>query len=469
VPPSIVIIGGGISGLSAAYYLRHQLGDDATLTVLDQALEPGGKIRTRTLAGLPVDTGPDAFLARAPQLKSLIESLGLSGEIVGPAASGAFIWSKGSLRPLPAGATFGLPEKVWPLVRTGLISIPGAVRAAMDVLLPTTKLPDDPTVEQLIRPRLGGDVFERMVEPLLGGVHAGSAKVLSAKSTVPEIVAMVSGRRSVIMAMRGRKKPPPPPPGTKPAPALVTVTGGMNRLTQALVAAIGPEHVRTGVRVTAISSRESGGWTVSTDGDEFVADHVILATPAYSAADLLAPLDAGVAGLLRGIPYVDTAGVVLAFRKSEIPTLPEGTGYLVPPIEGELIVGSTWLTSKWPYLVNDEYVVIRNLVGRYGDSRFLSMDDDRLVTEVRAALARMVGIEATPVEQLVQRWPAAMPQYVVGHGARLEELDSLMRGYPGLHLTGAAYRGVGLAGCVAQGFNVAATIAQQLNPEVSPA
>jgi oxygen-dependent protoporphyrinogen oxidase len=467
VPPTVVIVGSGISGLSTAFYLREQLGPDASVTVLDLAPEPGGKIRTRTFAGLPIDTGPDAFLSRAPQLASLVESLGLAEDIVGPAASGAFIWSKGALRPLPAGATFGLPERVWPLVRSGLISIPGALRAAMDVVLPTTRQPEDPTVEQLVRPRLGGDVFERMVEPLLGGVHAGSAKALSAKSTVPEIVAMTAGHRSIIMAMRGRKKPPPPPPGTKAKPPLVTVSGGMTRLTSALVDAVGPDNVRTGQRVISIDRREQGGWVVSTDSDTFEADHVVIATPAYAAADLLDRIDHSAAGLLREIPYVDTAGVVLAFRTSEIPPLPTGTGYLVPPIEGELIVGSTWLTSKWPYLVNDDVVVIRSLVGRYGDTRFLAMDDEQLVTEVRDALRRVVGIEAEPIDQLIQRWPAAMPQYVTGHAARLERIDAALREHPGLHLTGAAYRGVGLAGCVAQGFATAATIAQTSTVEGS--
>jgi len=458
---SVVVVGSGISGLSTAYYLRQLLGDDAAVTVLDQAPTPGGKIRTRTLAGLPVDTGPDAFLSRAPQLKALIESLGLSDQVVGPAASGAFIWSKGALRPLPSGATFGLPEKFLPLVRSGLISMPGALRAAMDVVLPRTKRSDDPTVEELVSPRLGSEVFDRMVEPLLGGVHAGSATVLSAKSTVPEIVAMTSGKRSIIMAMRGRKKPPPPVPGTKPTPPLVTVSGGMTRLTEALVAAIGPENVLSGVRVTGLSPRDGDGWTIVTDSGRLIADHVVLATPAYAAADLVAPLDAALPGLLRSIPYVDTAGVVLAFRRSEIPALPEGTGYLVPPIEGELIVGSTWLTSKWPYLVNDDVVVIRSLVGRYGDTRFMTMTDEELVDAVREALGRTVGIEAAPIERLVQRWPAAMPQYVVGHADRLERIDAALEQHPGLHLTGAAYRGVGLAGCVAQGHALATAIAQE--------
>ncbi len=150
--PKVAVIGGGISGLSAAYFLRQLLGDDLDLTVLDAEPVLGGKLRTRTVAGLPVDTGPDAFLSRAPELKALVDGLGLRGEIVGPAATGAFIWSRGKLRPLPAGATFGLPERVLPMVRSGLISIPGAARAALDLVLPTSRQPADPSVEELVRP-----------------------------------------------------------------------------------------------------------------------------------------------------------------------------------------------------------------------------------------------------------------------------------------------------------------------------
>ncbi|MHB8794183.1 MAG: protoporphyrinogen oxidase [Candidatus Nanopelagicales bacterium] len=464
---SVVVVGGGVSGLAAAYYLRRALVEPAQITVLDDAARPGGKIRTRTLAGLPVDTGPDAFLSRAPQLKSLIEDLGLADDVVGPAASGAFIWSRGRLRPLPAGATFGLPERVLPLVRSGLISIPAALRAAMDVVMPTTRLPDDPTVEELIRPRLGTGVFDRMVEPLVGGVHAGSAKALSAKSTVPEIVAMMQGRRSLIMAMRGRTKPPPPPPGTAPTPALVSISGGMNRMTAALVDAIGSQNVLTGVKVTGISARDGRGFVVRTESGSAVADDVVLAVPAFSAAVLLEPFEPEGAALLREIPYVDVAGVLLAYRTSDLPPMPVGTGYLVPPVEEEFVVGSTFLTSKWPHLVNDDVVIIRSLVGRYGDARWMGMDDDALVIEVRDALARMVGIAVEPIERLIQRWPRAMPQYVVGHADRLDRIDAAVARHPGLHLTGAAYRGVGLAGCVAQGFAVATAIAQESTTEGS--
>ncbi len=456
---SVIVIGGGVSGLSAAYFLRQALGPESDVVVLERDEVPGGKIRTRTLAGLPIDTGPDAFLSRAPVLRQLIEELGLTDQIEGPASSGAYIWSRSRLRPLPAGATFGLPERVWPLVQSGLISLPGAARAALDVVLPRTTLGDDPSVEDMVRPRFGSEVYERMVEPLLGGVHAGSAAVLSAPSTVPEIAAMATAGRSMVLTMRARKRRAPKPTG-KPAPALVSVRGGLDGLTQALVGAVGADRIRTGQRVTDIAAGPDGGYVVRTETDTFVADHVVLTTPAYIAADLLADLAPSAASELRGIPYVGVASVVLAYPKAELPELPEGTGFLVPPVEQEFLVGCTWLTSKWPHLVNDDVVIIRSLVGRYGDDRWASIDDAGLIERVRESLRRMVGIESAPVETLVQRWPGAMPQYVVGHASRLERIDSALELQPGLHLSGAAYRGVGLAGCVAQGHAVATKIAE---------
>jgi oxygen-dependent protoporphyrinogen oxidase len=459
MPPSVVVIGGGVSGLSAAHYVRQRLGADCDLTVIESGPDVGGKIRTRTLADLPVDTGPDAFLSRAPQLRSLLEELGLADDTVGPAASGAFIWSRGRLRPLPPGATFGLPERVLPLVRSGLISILGSVRAAADLVLPRTPLPADLSVEDLVRPRFGTEVYERMVEPLLGGVHAGSAAVLSAPSTVPEITAMAASGRSMILTMRRRRRAAAPPTSGPPTPPLVSLRGGLDRLTRALVTSVGPHRVRAGERALSVSVEPSGAFVVETDRGSYRADHVVLATPAYVTADLLEGLSPDVAASLRAIPYVDVASIVLAFAAADLPPLPTGTGFLVPPVERELLVGSTWLTSKWPHLVNDDVVIIRSLVGRYGDTRWIGMDDDALIAAVRDGLARMVGITAAPVETIVQRWPAAMPQYVVGHGALLERIDTSLARHPGLHLTGAAYRGVGLAGCVAQGHAVATTIA----------
>jgi oxygen-dependent protoporphyrinogen oxidase len=438
---------------ATAAWLVDGLGDGASLVVLEAADRAGGKVFTQTVAGLPVDTGPDAFLSRAPELKALIAHLGLTEAVQGPAASGAFVWSRGHLRTLPAGGFFGIPDRVLPLVRSRLLSPAGMLRAGVDFVRPRTPLPADPSVGEVVRPRLGGEVFDRLVEPLLGGVHAGSADLLSATSTVPEVVAMARSGRSLVLTMRKRRRAmaaAAPAQAGPPAPPLVSLSGGMERLVDALVAAVGPHRVRTGSPVSSLEP-SARGWVVTTPAETFLAREVVLSVPAYVAADLVEPWAPQAAAELRGIPYVDVANVTLALRRSDLDDVSlQGTGFLVPPVEGELLVGCTWLTSKWPHLVNDDVVLLRSLVGRAGDRRWVDMDDEALVAAVREALGRAMGLRAEPVDVLVQRWPAAMPQYVVGHAARLERLDAALSDSPGLTLSGAAYRGAGLAGCVAQ-------------------
>ena len=461
VSTSTVIVGGGMTGLATAVFLRQALGPDAEITVLEAGPRAGGKVTTVPVGGLPVDTGPDAFLSRGADLRALIDAVGLSDAIIDPLPGGAFIWSRGRLRPIPAGANFGLPERVWPVLRSGLLSPLGALRASVDLWRPRTRLGDDPSVGQIVRPRFGREVYERMVEPLLGGVHAGSPDVLSATSTVPEIAAMAREGRSMTLTMRARRKAaPPPPPGRRMAP-LVSLRDGMHRLPAALVEVVGSPQVRTNTSAIGVERTDDMRWRVRlADGSALVADNVVLATPAHISAPLIEPLSATAAGALREIPYVSVANATLAFRRSDLKADLHGTGFLVPPVEQRFIVGCSFLTSKWPHLVNDDIVLVKSMVGRWGDARWLDMDDDAIVAGIRADLRDIVGIDAEPVDVLVQRWPNAMPQYTVGHGARLARLDDALAGLDGLILTGSAYRGSGLAACATQGKAAAARIAE---------
>ncbi|MBI2244229.1 MAG: protoporphyrinogen oxidase [Nocardioides sp.] len=453
-----VVVGGGISGLTTAYFLRQRLGPDAVLRVVEASDAPGGKIRTASIAGHPVDTGPDAFLSRAPELRRVVDALGLADLVVEPQSTGTFIWSRGRLRRLPPGTAFGLPERLWPLLRSGLLGPAAVARAGLDLVLPRTALPDDPSVADVVRPRFGAGVYDRLVAPLLGGVHAGDPALLSATSTVPEIAAMARSGRSLYRTLRHRRRSAPPATGRPSAP-LVSLRGGLAALTDRLVEELGPDTVLTGTPARAIERDEDGGYTVRTDRGAFAARQVVLATPAYVAAELVADLAPDAAALLREIGYVDVANVTLAFRRDQVPALPAGTGFLVPPVEDELVVGCSWLSQKWPQPADaGDHVLLKVMVGRSGDTRWLAMDDAELVRRVREALRRMLGVTADPVESLVQRWPRAMPQYVVGHAARLAALDTALAAAPGLLVTGAAYRGVGLAGCVAQADATAASL-----------
>lgn len=430
VARSAVVVGAGISGLATAHYLRKA---GIGVTVVEAADRIGGKVNTVEVSGLPVDTGPDAFLTRGAELRALVEELGLADDLVAPNA-GSYIWSRGRLHPIPPGGAFGLPDRIIPMLRSRLLSTGGVMRAGFDIVRPRTTVSDDPSIEELVRPRFGDEIYQRMVEPLLGGVHAGDPARLSARSVVPDIYGLATSNRSIFLALRKRRKNAAPP-----APPMMSVRGGLSRLTQAL-----DIDVQTGQPVTSLPE----------------ADIVVLATPAYVSAELVQSRAPELADELAGIPYVGVANVTLAFPPQAVPALPPGTGFLVPPVEGEFIVGCTWVTSKWPQLANDDVVLLKCMVGRAGDDRWESMADEELVAGVRAGLKRILGIEARPEATRVQRWPRAMPQYVVGHAARLDRIDRLVAQCPGLYLTGAGYRGAGLAACVAQASTTADRITQ---------
>ena len=455
VEAEVAVVGGGISGLSTAYWLAVEHGVD--VVVVEAAGRAGGKVSTRTLAGMPVDTGPDAFLSRGPDLAELVSRLGLAEDVVQPLPGGAFIWSRGRLRPIPAGGAFGIPDRVLPMVRSRLLSPVGMLRAGLDFVKPRSVMGADPTVAQVVRPRLGDEVVDRLVQPLLGGVHAGSVDRISAGSTVPDIVELARSQRSLVLALRRRRRAAPKPVAP-PAPPLVSLRGGLGRLVGALVEAVGTHRVVTGAPATTLR-RTPTGWQVVTPDTTVVAREVVLTAPAYASADLLADHDARLADELRAIEYVDVATVTLALPRAEVGDL-VGTGFLVPPVEGAFVVGCTWLTSKWPQLAGGDHVLLRCMVGRDGDDRWAAMGDAALVAAVRADLAEVMGLTTTPTDALVQRWPRAIPQYLVGHADRLDRLDRLVP--EGLQLTGAAYRGSGMAACVASARRTATAVAARL-------
>jgi oxygen-dependent protoporphyrinogen oxidase len=455
-----VIVGGGISGLATAHYLHSSLGAGVQLTVVDCGSQPGGKVANQSFAGHLVDTGPDALLVRVPAMAALLEDLGLTDQIVAPAGLGAHVWSRGRLRRLPTGTLFGVPDRLLPLLRSRLMSPAGLARAALDLVLPRRRpATSDPSIADLVTPRLGTQVFDRLVEPLLGGVHAGRAAELSAHSTVPDIEALARQNRSLYLGLRKMRRHAPPSTG---APVLVTLDGGLVRLVEALVTRSAGADLRLDSTARLIA-RVGAGYRVDlADGQSIMAEAVVLATPAFVTAGLLADLAPDAASVLAEIPYVDVATIWLAYPRSAVSRPLDGTGFLVPPEEGRLLVGCTWSSAKWPHLADDNLVLIRCMVGRRGDRRWLDMDDETLVRRVHDELVDAMGLTADPVHQRIQRWPQAMPQYLVGHQDRLDALDAATRHLPGLYLTGASYRGVGIASCVANAERTAQRISQDV-------
>jgi oxygen-dependent protoporphyrinogen oxidase len=443
--------------LATAHAIQSRLGAEVQLTVVEGGSQLGGKVATSQFSGHQVDTGPDALLVRVPAMAALLDDLGLSDQIVAPAALGAHVWSRGKLRRLPTGTLFGVPDRLVPLVRSRLLSPLGLARAALDLVLPRRRTDsDDPSIADLVAPRLGAQVFDRLVEPLLGGVHAGRAAELSARTTVPEIAALARNNRSLYLGLRKLRRNAPPSSG---GPVLITLAGGLTRLVDALVARMGEVDLRLDSTV-ALIERDGSGYGVNlADGTTIAADAVVLATPAFVTAGLLSDLAPEAAAVLEQLPYVDVATIWLAYPRSAVGRPLDGTGFLVPPEEGKLLVGCTWSSAKWPHLRDDALVLIRCMVGRRGDQRWLSMDDETLVGRVHDELVEAMGMTERPVHRSIQRWPLAMPQYLVGHQSRLEGLAASMGQVPGVFLTGAAYRGVGIASCVADAGRTADAVA----------
>ena len=455
----VVVAGGGVSGLVTAYFLARAGGPDLDVVLVEAGDRLGGKVSTQQIAGHPVDTGPDALLARAPAMRSLLEELGLADAMVAPGASGAYVWSRGRLRPLPPSTLFGIPKKLLPLLRSGLLSPLGIARAALDLALPRRRVADgeDLSVGELVRPRFGSQVFDRLVDPLLGGIHAGKADLLSARSTVPEIDALARSSRSIYLGARSQHRR-----STPAGPALVTLDGGLIRLVDALATGLDGCDVRLGVQAEALRPNGDGYLLQLADGSELAADAMVLATPAFVTAGLLAQIATDAATAAAEVPYADVASVTLVYPREALTRDLDGTGFLVPPEEGLLLVGCSWLPAKWPHLADPSTVLIRGMVGRYGDQRFVAMDDKELGARVHDDLVRTMGMGAVPTEAHVQRWPRAMPQYTVGHQGRLDRIDNALNQLPGLYVTGAAYGGVGVASCVGQAERTARDLLARL-------
>lgn len=458
-PVHVVVVGGGIAGLSAAYHLVQIGGPRAPrVTLLEADDRLGGKIRTVALAGRALDVGPEALLTRQPAALTLCRELGLADDLVAPHSGRAFVWLD-ELRPLPPRLLAGAPDGAATVIRSGILSPAGLVRAGLDLILPASPLHEDVSIGQLVRSRLGDQVLERLIDPLLGGIHAGRCDELSVRAAAPQLDAALRTRRSLVRGLRALASG-----GTPSGPPFMTLRGGLGELVEALWARLHAVDVRTSTTVARIERLADGRHRVAlADGDAIVADHVVVATPAFAAAKLLDAACPAVAQELRGIDYASVATVALAYAPGTVTLPPGASGLLVPPSQPRTITASTWSSAKWAHLGGGP-VLIKCAVGSAGNRDALDLPDDELLTRVRADLAAAVGVRAEPLETRIVRFPQALPQYRVGHIERVARIDAALAALAGVHLAGAAYRGVGVAACIRDGAAVAERIAVSLDP-----
>jgi oxygen-dependent protoporphyrinogen oxidase len=448
-PPTtqhVVVVGGGIAGLVAARHLAAEPGLHVTL--LEGSPSIGGKLGVSDVGGVPVDEGGEQVLVRRPEARELIEAVGLGDDLVHPAASGAGVWSRGALHPLPTGTVMGVPTELASVAASGLLSRLELARLRAEPWGPGRPLDADVSVGHYVARRAGRAVVDRLVEPLLGGVWAGRADNLSLAATVPQIFAGARRERSLLRAAAASRGPGPAP-GT---PVFASLRGGLGRLPGAVLADLqrfADVRVRTSAPVRELR-RTPSGWRLtvgSARSPEAVdADAVVVAAPARPAARLLADVAPGASGDLAALDYASVGLVTLVFRDADVAALPAGTGFLVPPVEGRIAKAATFATAKWSWYADafPGAVVVRMSVGRHGDEADLQRDDEDLVRAVRADLADMAGVSAAPVASRVTRWGGALPQYAVGHLDRVVRVRSAVAAQPGLAVCGAAYDGVGV-------------------------
>jgi len=443
----VVVIGAGIAGLAAAHRLLER---GARVTVLDAADRVGGKLLPGEIAGVRVDLGAESMLARRPEGTALAREVGLGDRLQPPATATSSIWTRGALRPMPKGHVMGVPGTAESLA--GVLSEEGLARIERDADLPRTEVGDDVAVGEYVARRLGREVVDRLIEPLLGGVYAGDAYKISMRSAVPQLFQIAKSHTSLTEGVRELQAKMAANQQT--GPVFTGVEGGIGTLPLAVADAV---RARGGELLTGTPARElrrdTDGWRVVTTGREereLRADAVVVAVPAPVAAGLLADESPGAAAELRAIEYASMALVTLAYRRADA-ELPAGSGFLVPPVDGRSIKASTFSSRKWSWVADQDpdTLVLRTSLGRHGEAEILQRDDADLTDLSRRDLREATGLDATPLETRVVRWTDGLPQYPVGHHARVARIREHVAKLPGLAVCGAQYDGVGIPACIA--------------------
>jgi oxygen-dependent protoporphyrinogen oxidase len=434
--PHVVVVGGGIAGIAAAL----DLAEHADVTLIEAKDRLGGPVQTVEFAGRRVDTGPDSFLARRPEMIDLCRRLGVGDGLVAPATVEAAVWSRGAVRKLPTGLVLGVPRSTKGLAESGIVSRTGVLRAALDRVLPRTNVGDDIGVGDLVRRRFGAEVHERLVDPLLGGIHAGRSELLSAAVAAPQLLEAARGARSLMEAL------PAPPPSTDPV--FLTVPTGLGDVIDAAQRAL----IAAGVTIRLA--------TVVDDLDSLVADGVVLATPAPVTSRLVEAIAPDAADALSSITYASVVLTLLSYPSDATSAPFTMSGFLVPRPEKRLMTAASWSSSKWAHHRDGGTELVRASVGRIDDHRHEDLDDDAIVAAVHRELVEATGLRADgPTNATVNRWPHSLPQFKVGHLklAQRAHASAAAAARP-LALAGSAYEGLGLPACVASGRAAAAKV-----------
>jgi oxygen-dependent protoporphyrinogen oxidase len=456
----VVVIGGGIAGLSAAYEIERR---GRTVRVLEGLPRPGGVIRTERSDGWVIDGGPDALLVHKPAAVDLCRELGIADRLIPTLAPRtAFVLRRGRLHALAEGSFLGFPITLRGLVQSSLFSLSGRLRMAREAFVAPAIPPGDESIAAFVRRRFGEEAVDRLADPLLAGIHAGDAERLSVRALFPRLAEAERTSGSVVRALRALHVKP------SPQGAFVSLPGGTEELVDALTAALDPATLVCGRRATSVTAGD--GYTVVSDTGPLRARAVVVATPAHVTGTLVRTLDPSLATLCEAIPYASTATVCFGYRRAQVAAPLRGSGFVVPRSEGRALLAGTWVTSKWPGRAPEGHVLLRGFLGGGRDPRRLDAGDDELVHTARAELAALLGITGSPVLTRLFRWTRQSPQYEVGHLSRLADIDARLAARPGLFVTGSGFRAIGIPDCIADGRATGARAAAFAAPRAgSPA
>ncbi|RMF93674.1 MAG: protoporphyrinogen oxidase [Nitrospinota bacterium] len=454
----VVVIGGGISGLTACYRLvteAQQRGIPLQVTLLEASERVGGVIKTSRQDGFLIEHGPDAFLSTKPRARALCEELGLADQLIGtnPQQRQSFVLCQGKLQPVPEGFYMMAPASFWPFVTTPIFSWRGKLRMALDLVIPPRRDGADESLEQFVKRRLGEEAFTRMAQPMVAGVYTADPRHLSLKATMPQFLEMEQQYGSLIRALLHRKKAAQRTPTGTSGPRyslFLTLQTGMQTLTDTLAARLPAGTIRCKAEVQQVERlAPSRQWRiVLRRGEEMRADALCIALPALQAATLVKTIDPELADLLAAIPYASSATLNFAFRRQEVTHPLNGMGFVVPLVEGRSLLACSFSSVKFAGRAPADHVLLRAFVGGALQPHLFEQPESALVEQVLRDLRELLGIRAEPIHAVVSRHLKAMPQYHVGHLERVEHITARLRSLPGLALVGNAYRGIGVPDCI---------------------
>jgi len=435
----VVVIGAGISGLSAAYDLTRA---GADCTVLEKQARAGGVIETRMAEGCTLESGPDSFLSAKPAALTLIKELGLEGDVIGSNdhQRTTYIWKHGALVALPEGVMMIVPSRVLPMVKSPLLGWGTKIRMGLEYFRKPGES-HDRSVAEFVTDHFGQEALDYLAEPLLSGVYGGDPAQLSVASVLPRFLQMEAKYGSLVRGvLAGRSR------GGPSGSLFRTLKGGLGTLVEALA-----QKVKICQADVETIERAEQGFRVRAGGNWIAADQVVVACPAWSAAQLVAGLDARLAELLGTIDYSSSLTLSLIYRAADFDGQRAGFGFLVPKKERQRLAACTFVGSKFSYRVPEDRIVLRCFFGGIHDAAVLNETDEALIAIARDELRRMLGLTAAPLAHAIARWPRSMAQYTLGHQQRVQEIRTRAAALPGLHLAGNAYEGIGIPDCINTG------------------